>query len=201
MSTSSALTSEIEVVNMTLGLLGQRPLSSLDDDTETARLAKRTFAQLRESEMASFSWNFATKYAAAPNATLPAGTFGWTAAYTLPSDCLSIWNVEGESDADGEDWTREGDIILTNIVVDTGETSINIRYSWENLVVASWDAIFIDALVARCEYEWSEPLRATSTHREIAGEKYRDVKGKARHADSVQGSGKNFVTSRWDRAR
>lgn len=199
--TAPRVTSELEIINIALEQLSQRPISSIDENNEKARLALGTFAQYRESEMGSFSWNCCTKYAACPSATLPAGTFGWTTAFTLPSDCLAIWNVENESDADGDDWTRQGDILLTNIVTDTTVTSINVRYTWENLVVASWDSSLIDAIVSRCEMEWSEPLRSTSTNNERTEMKYKDRRGKARHTESIQGSAKNFETSRWTRAR
>lgn len=204
MSTSPSLTSELEVVNVALKLLGQRSLGSLDDTTEAAKLAKSTFAQLRESEMSSFSWRFCTKFAAIPRATLPAGTFGWKSAFTLPVDMLAVWNVEDESDMDGYEWALEGDLLLTNIIdaaADGGADEINIRYCYENLSVPAWDASFLDTLISRCVMEWAEALRASSTHTERAVDTYREKRGKNRHTDSIQGSARNFITSRWTGAR
>lgn len=201
MADAPKATSEIEIINQALRALGQRAIGAITEDNEAAKLAKLTFAQYREAEMSGFSWNFCTKYAQCPKAGVPVGTFGWATAFTLPPDTLAVRNVENESDLDGDEWTREGDLILTNIVTDDAVETLNIRYTWENLSVPTWDSQFIDVLVARCVFDWSEPLRASSTHSDRSAKKYEDRKGKAKHADSIQGSGTNFVTSRYIAAR
>ena len=53
------MASETEIANAALDKLGEPPLTSFDDESRGARLAKRTYADLRDALLREYPWNFA----------------------------------------------------------------------------------------------------------------------------------------------
>lgn len=111
--------SEVQICTLALMKFGNLSISSLDDATKEARSCKVFYPLLRDQLTYSFPWNFAMGRAdiSAQLAATPA--FGYDYAYTLPSDCLRVWEFYG-SDAE---WSVESGQLLTD-----QEEEIYIRY-------------------------------------------------------------------------
>lgn len=111
--------SEVQICNLALMKFGNIAISSLEDDTKEARSCKVFYPIVRDNLTYSYPWNFAMARAdiSAQVATAPAFEFDY--AYTIPTDCLRVWELYGSD----ETWVVEGGQLLTN-----QEEEIYIRY-------------------------------------------------------------------------
>ena len=83
------MSSEVEIANAALTLLGESRISSLDDDVKAAREIKAMFTISRDALLAAYNWSFA-KARASLLSDVAVPPFGFGIQYTLPSDCLRI---------------------------------------------------------------------------------------------------------------
>lgn len=97
------MTSEIDIVNSSLVMLGQRPITSLSDGSDTSLAAASVYSSARDGLLREFPWNFArnqlalNQLATAPIALelLPnnhgPGRIIYTIAFAAPSDILRLF--------------------------------------------------------------------------------------------------------------
>ncbi len=102
----------IAVCNQALGLLGASAII-LDGTSENHGHCVTFFAKARDEILAAHKWNFAKKRAYAIQTTDP--LFGYSNAFTKPSDCLKVWRIDDDNAAKFE---VEGDLILTDLGAD-----------------------------------------------------------------------------------
>jgi len=83
--------SRVQVCNMSLGLIGAEPITSLTADTETSRKCNLYLDQTIEEVLRAYPWNCAIKLATlAQLDETPAMKYDY--AYSLPADCLrALW--------------------------------------------------------------------------------------------------------------
>ncbi len=104
-------TSEVEICNDALILLGADKISSLSDNSREAVLCNEQYAKVRNQLMGSHPWNFATyRTELAADAVLPVGYWKWTYAHSLGSDVLRVLRTETEE----EEWVVEGRKLFAN---------------------------------------------------------------------------------------
>jgi hypothetical protein len=116
------MTTETDVVNLALTLLGESRIDSLTDGSKPAQDASAIFVPVRDELMSRYNWTFAMKRGqAALNAEAPA--FGFANAFDFPSDCLRVVRpgarYQGPDLTDyrngpSEEYTVEGRQILTD---------------------------------------------------------------------------------------
>jgi hypothetical protein len=104
-------TSVVAICNRALDLIGQSPIASLTDPTNTAAACLRNYDQSRDAVLRSYPWNSATRRVALP-ALSAAPAWGFARKFQLPVDCLRVLDSEG--DLHGTRWRREGNTILTD---------------------------------------------------------------------------------------
>lgn len=128
----------VQVWNMALDLIGQRPVSQEGESTREAETCARNWEQALQIVLARGAWTGARKRATlARVATDPA--FGWTAQYELPADFLRV--VE----TNAIDWMVEGGRFLTD--ADTADT-IELVYITKSPVLDRLHPELIDAIAA-----------------------------------------------------
>lgn len=111
--------SVVQICNLALMNFGDISITSLDDQTKQARACKVFYPLLRDELLHQHPWNFAMTRADISAQVADAPPFGFSYAYTLPADCLRVWELYG-SDAE---WVVEGGQLLTN-----QDSDIRIRY-------------------------------------------------------------------------
>lgn len=141
--------SEVQICNLALMKFGNISIASVDDDTKEARACKVFFPLLRDELVYSHPWNFAMKRVdiSASLTTTPA--FGFDYAYTLPTDCLRVWEFFGY---DG-DWVVENGQLLTD-----AEEKIYIRYIYQVTQTGKFNPSFVQCLATRLAAELATKL-------------------------------------------
>jgi hypothetical protein len=89
------MSSNVGIANNALLELGADRITSLDQDTEPARIVKHVFDQERDSLLEEHPWNFAVARAEI-SLLAEAPTYGFRNAFRLPADCLRVLGVDDE---------------------------------------------------------------------------------------------------------
>lgn len=84
--------SKLDIVNLSLGLLGKGPVESLDIADYT-RIASTQYDLLVQAELASPNWRFATTLAELARSVDSPLVDDWTYIYQLPADYLALWKI------------------------------------------------------------------------------------------------------------
>lgn len=146
------MASEVEICNRALLLFGNLTITGLTDGSKEARACRVLYPLLRDQLIYSHPWNFAMTRAdiSAQVATTPA--FEWDYAYTLPADCLRVWELYGSSSTDAE-WIVESGELLTNL-----EEEIYIRYIRRVTTTGNFSPSFAQCLATLLGAELSSKL-------------------------------------------
>lgn len=159
----------INICNRALLGLGQNVITSLSDTSTEGVLCNALWASALDAVIRLHPWNFAVKRATlTPDATAP--VYEWTAAFSIPSDCLRLLNIDGLTEYKVE----KGKILCD-------ESSLNLRYLVRNETLSEWDALAIEVLVQYIAWQLSWPLTKSNTTRseqyKILAEVLRAAKG------------------------
>lgn len=136
---------ETGMANGALALIGEPPITSLDDIYRAAaRHAKRFFAEERDELLRSRDWQFARTFINPPAGVVcPNPVWAWR--YTMPTDCISVQRLgDYESYTDEPDWEcpATGDDLTVAIVLDTNEVAPEVYYTRRVINPAQWDLEF-----------------------------------------------------------
>lgn len=118
-------TSDVDIVNDALTLLGANRIISLDDEATQAKVMKQMFDPSVEAILQSYAWNEALQQVElSPLLSTP--TYGFAYQYQLPTDpkCLRVLEVYDDSVASGRntEWKRVGDKLYSD------ESTIKMTY-------------------------------------------------------------------------
>ena len=183
------MASEVEIVNVSLTLLGESRITSIDDDVKAAREAKALFAIERDSLLAAHNWSFAkTRAQLSALTTVPAFQYG--IEYQIPSDCLRLIMVGDHyagldlTDYRGsptEEFAIEGRKILTDMAA-----PLNIMYVKRVTDTGQFSANFITMFAASLSEKLAEPLTQSETKRARAGAALRAALNDAIRANAIE---------------
>lgn len=189
--------SETEIAQMALDLLGDYALIELDDETKQARLCKRNYAPMRDATLRAHPWNCALKRVALAKKP-EAPPFGFGFQYQLPSDCLRVLppTVEGVRGADTIDHVVEGRLLLTD-----HDAPLPIVYIRRVTDTGVFDPLLVHAISARLAYQIAYNLTGSRSKQSDVGALYGDVVAEARRVDGIEGEPMEQEQSEWLRAR
>lgn len=143
--------SPTQIVNLALSRIGQKPLTSLDNDTNSAALLARLhYDDTRKAVLQTLPWKFALRRIELAE-LVDAPVYQWDHQYQLPSNALYVVSTSMDEDGDGgtgEAWDVEGRTIVT----DAG-SPIQILYVEDIEDVVQFDALFVDAFAERLAAE------------------------------------------------
>lgn len=189
------MASNVSIVNGALVKLGEATINDFSEDNEPARVANRTYADIRDAVLREHHWGFATTRAAlSANTTAPA--FEFDNAYELPREptyCLKVIDVENPN---RYPWRVEGRQILTDI-----DAPLNVTFVYRNTDADSYDSLFIECLEARLAQEWAEPLTRQSTIAAAMAALYAQKLAYARSVDAQEQTPRILLVSSWLDAR
>ena len=170
------MASVVEICNGSLNQLGATTILSLTEDSKNARLCNQRYTQVRDSVFRSHPWNCLQKrIELAADTTAPA--WGFSFAYTLPSDCLRLLRI---LDYDSN-YKVEGRKILSNT------SSMKILYIGRVTDPNQYDELLREtlssSLAADMAFSITSNNNTTQNMYELFKEKLRD----ARFVDSTEG--------------
>lgn len=144
--------SEVDICNLALARLGQKPIASIegDDLPFAAEIMARHYPMTRRRLLRGPRiYNFAKEYAAARVDGALTPSFGFSYAYKLPNDFLRLLGLGDVTINDDLD-PQEFDVVGRHIYTDEGDgSSVKLYYIKDETVVGKWDAIFVN--LARLE--------------------------------------------------
>lgn len=186
------MSSETSVANGALTLLGERRISSIDENSKTAKLLKERYDEVRDELLRAHPWGFATKRASiAKDTTAP--TFGFTNAYTLPTDFLRLIEVNNQAD-----WIYrvEGGKVVTDL-----DSPLEIVYTAQITNTDIMDVMFRQTLSAALAADLAEAFTGTEGKVDQINEIFKQRLRAARTPDGQEHSPSEMEASEWDDAR
>lgn len=148
----AAVTTEAQVANMALGLVGQRQLlDSLSESSTEAQMVSDFYATTRAELLEAWEWRFATKRVVLALSTET--RTGWGYCYVAPTDLLKawrIWNGNREPGA-GEriPFSKELNDAGDGMLILTDMTDAELIYTIDQTRVALWSNSFVKAVAAQ----------------------------------------------------
>ncbi len=168
--------SKVQIANLALTRIGQKPITSYDDPVNTALLVRVHYDDTRKAVLRSLPWKFALKRAALAELS-PAPVWQWAHAYQWPTDCLYI--VKTSMDDSGVDWDVEGRTVVTNAMA-----PIKVLYIRNEEDVTLFDALFVDVLAERLA---GEIVYAITKHAALREKHLQIAQAKILNAAAVDG--------------
>lgn len=176
------------IVNQALALLGATPITSLDDGTTQASIAKRLYNPVLRHVLEERPWTFAMDRAElAPDAEAPA--YGFGKKFRLPNEALrviyandSVVQAGQEAYATPLDYAKEGDFLLADAEV------LYVRYVKYTTDTSIMTAGFKDCLAYRLAAEMAIALTESRSIMVDMQGLYADKLMKAGSIDGAQGS-------------
>jgi len=178
--------SEVSICNQALSWLAGNLITSLDDDTNEAKLCKANYDNARDAVLEDRAWTFATtRYRWTPLASAPA--FGYSHAFLIDPEVLRILEVR-ETDtnkangANNMDWRREGNTIVCN------EDTIYVKALRRIVDTSKYPPAFVQCLAARIAAEIAIPLTESRGYQQDMWNLYFSKLETAAATDGMQGS-------------
>jgi hypothetical protein len=180
------MSSEIEISNIALLMLGDSPIISFDDGSERANLCNAFYPTIRDEVLRAHPWNCArvrvqlVALAAAP-------VYEYDYQYQLPASpyCLKVLDVNENTTYP---WKIEGRKLLTD------ESEVYITYTGR-VDVGDFDVLLMSAISRRLAAQLTYAITAKFNLFEMMWKAYELVLSEARSVDSQEGSAPSFLSN------
>ena len=179
-------TSDVEIANEALTLLGETGIAAIGENTDRARVFARLYTPTLDQALRSHDWNFARLRAALVRlSAVP--EFAYDYMYQLPQDPLCLRVLTTNLTAD-EPWEVESYLATTPPaqyrVIVTDATALEIRYIARITNPTLWDPLFADAFVHELARRAAYAITRNATLTEALAT---EAQGRWRLARSVDG--------------
>jgi hypothetical protein len=182
------MSSQVDIANRALTKLGESRITSLEDNTNNARVINSMFTIVRDAELRAHLWRFAIARASLP-ALSEAPAWGYAYQYQLPSDCLRLIGLDAYVALGMGDYiTRtdslyalEGNKVLTDL-----NAPLNIRYVKIEEDTNQYTSDFAEAFACRLAAECAETLTNSTSKRQLAWQEYKEAISLALKSNSLE---------------
>jgi len=156
---------DITIKSNALRKIGAAAISSDTDGTNEASVAADLYPIIKESALSNYDWNFATTtFSLNRDVAAPTNT-AYDYSFQLPTDTLQVLYITNTSGVSISDWEIANDKILTN-------TSAILAVYIRDMSEVDFPSFFTDMLIARCAFEFAEPVVGIGTVRDRAEREY-----------------------------
>lgn len=191
------LGSEVQIINLALGRIGNAPIVGLTDPTKAAKVAAETFPIRRDALLRKHRWNFAkTRVVLAPLADLP--PFGGARYYAKPGDLLAVigawehgWGDDRNTTGSREALTVEGTRLVWPF------RNLNLFYTRRVENVGEMDALFVDVLAWELAADLAMALANDAEKSQLAAGMAGRALLDARRANALETAPEMLVASEW----
>jgi hypothetical protein len=158
------MSTAVSIVNDALFHLGQHEIQSLTEETVEASQANRVYDTCRRKALSGGTWRFASKVASLAEIASPT-VYGYSYAYTKPSDCLRPLVLMPDTDP-----PRTYEVVGTEIWTD--ESPAVLRYTYDITDPSLFDPLFCDALSWLLAAYLAMPLTGDVAKQQAASQQY-----------------------------
>ncbi|WP_417834756.1 hypothetical protein [Thalassospira xiamenensis] len=153
------MASETEIANIAMQLIGDQPITSIDEDSDRARLAKAYFRGAMDRALAAHPWRWALMRKVLP-AAAEAPAFGYTYKYLIPADCIRVFWVgkEGMELSPSQRWERDNDYIMTDV-----EAPLQVKFTCRRTSYANMDQYLADVVGAALALAMAQTRKGSDT--------------------------------------
>lgn len=183
------MASEVDICNIALSNLGEKPIVDRADENQRARACDNRFDDVRDLVLRSHIWNCALKRAKPKSSSTPA--WGYDYGFDLPSDFLRLVAVKENE----YNFKIEG----TQIVTDSSE--LNILYIFRQKVTSTYDSLLVQAIALRLATEIAQDITGKTELKQDLMNKFREVMSEARSADAAEGTPQKIEADLWLQSR
>ena len=202
---SSSATTEVNLANMALTMLGQQPITALTDSNNRAVMANERYADVRDSVLRAHPWNCAIKRdTLAKREDTP--EWGYDNIYVLPSDFLRLVSIEDPTQKYSLEAGNQGDATSdgNDLVLLSDASEMNIRYIYRLTDVSKMDDTLKHAIATRLASDLALAVTGDSGKENFLMQKYQTLLLQAQWEDSAQSNttetihGGLWLESRYD---
>ena len=189
------MASEVDICNIALSNLGEKPISARNDANQRARACDNRFDDVRDLVLRSHIWNCALKRAQlTSSATAP--TWGYDYAFPKPAEMLRLITVAENTSGDNSySFKIEGENIVTN------SPTLYILYIERVTDTAKYDSLLVQAIALRLATEIAQDLTGKTELKNSLMHKYREVLSESRSADAAEGTPQKIESDLWLQSR
>jgi len=192
-----------DIANGALIRLKQEPnVVNLDPPTTPVEnLVAEILPDIRRANLRKYMWNFAIKR---DTITADSATplFGFSKQFTFPPNFLRYINRYG---TDGEiliDYKQNYQIEQGKLLVnDDNLNSVNVRYIFDNEVVATWDPLFVQIMKLELAIALASNFVGGKGWVQSLKQDLLDVQTQARAIDGQERPPRHIIQSAWVRSR
>ena len=193
------MSSETDVSNVALRLIGQPTIINRTDGSSTSNIVDDTFDDVRDDLLRSHPWNFATKRVKlAQSSTAPVFEFDY--AYPLPADWLRTISVHS-NDAGHSTILHRVEVINGQRAIVTSSDQVYIRYVYQETDPNVWAADFRRAVSLALARDWAVPISSSNTLQDQLNKQFQRTLARARSADGLGASPELRPRGSWANAR
>lgn len=187
------MASETEICNLALSLLGEEPITSIDDpQNKTEQLMAMQYPLMRDAVLSEADWSFALQRYRLGSPDPVAPVWGYTYKYTLPSEVLRVVFCSDSTDeslySPNFKWDIEGGYLVTN------NSPVYIRAITRVTNNSLFSNLFIQALAARLAMEVCLAITSNQQLYSAMVAMYGEKLQLANTMDSMQGKARKFRT-------
>lgn len=195
------VSTEVQIVNLALGRVGEARIVGFDDGTKAASVAAETYPIRRDGLLRRHRWNFAkARVTLAPlNEALP---FGTGRLYQKPGDLLAVIGAWASGWGDDRNYTGASDALLvegTRLVWPADRLNLVYVRRVEN--VGLMDPLFVDVLAWELAVDFATAVANDGEKAMLATQKANAALLDARRANAVETTPEVLVASDWLDAR
>lgn len=155
-------------------MLRQKPLTSLEEESDIATAAKVVYNESVKSLLSMHTWNFAIKQEKLTRIT-EKPKFRWEYQYQLPNDFITVVRLNNN-----EDYRLQGSAILTN------EQEAHLTYVYNHLISDNYSPGFTSALIAYIANNLAYSVTGTSSVKEMTYMEFQNRLKTAMNTDDKQ---------------
>lgn len=171
-------TSEIQICNSALALLGEPHITSLTSDSEAARQCNLLYSKSRNAVLRSHPWNFAETYVTLAQLT-EEPPFEYSYYYQLPQDCIRALRLVDTSCP----WR-----VVSQRRIATDASPAQLVYTAEVSEVERFDPLFVQAVIYHLAASMAIILpNKANLHQQLMG-LYEQIIRQAKTSDGQEGT-------------
>jgi len=178
-------TTDTDVANIALKMVGAPSITSLDQGTPEADSINEVYSTVRDAAFQDHNWNFATKRVI-PSKDSSTPVYGFAYQFDKPADYIKLVEIE-----DDPEYKIEGSYILCD------QDPIKISYVYRNTSVVTWSPLFVMYFALLLASTVAEDLTQSSTLAEKLETKAEKLLQKARFADATEDDPEDITADLW----